>query len=656
MTDKDTKTDFEEAYAAGQSHWSLYWLEAQRDIQFREGNEWTQKDKNYLTAMDREALSFRKPHRIVNVIAGYEQKNLYALKIDPFEGADEKTASQFSGLVMNNMLFGGGYMCQSGAFEFGSVIAGMNLIEPWVDRSDDLLNGDIRFRRLPYNRYILDPTFTDRDLDRDCGYVITRDFFSRDAVAGLLPEREKDIERIKGGASDSKFSYSYPLKGKNNEYNLKYDRFYVSTHRPYRILADTQTGRIVPMPDKGDRRVDELIRLFAQRYPQLKVIKGRKRGVDLHIFVEGELMYSGPDPTGLDEYPFVLEAGYWTPEDENPQYRLQGVVRCMRDPATESNRRRSMMLDMLDGVIRQGWKAKTGSVVNQDELYGTGSAVVWLGKDAQMTDVERLESPQIPPGVFQAIEVMDRDVDSVAGVNSEMLGSPEDSNVEVAAVLAKLRSANGLTTLQGLFNGHRFSRILLGRKQVKIIQKNYTPTKVQRILGEPPTREFYTKDFAKYDCVPVEAVLTDSQRQLFYSQLMAYKKMGAPIPWNAMVDYGPMEYKDKFKQIMTQAEKQQSEAAEEERQMNMVAKQLLNAEAAQKIASAKERLSQAQENRTTSELDRAKTIRELQQVDLNSFAKTLALLQQMLGMLKGEQRQPEGGQPGLENIQTIGQA
>jgi hypothetical protein len=210
--------------------------------------------------------------------------------------------------------------------------------------------------------------------------------------------------------------------------------------------------------------------------------------------------------------------------------------------------------------------------------------------------------------------------------------------------------------LQGLFNGHRFSRILLGRKQVKIIQKNYTPTKVQRILGEPPTREFYTKDFAKYDCVPVEAVLTDSQRQLFYSQLMAYKKMGAPIPWNAMVDYGPMEYKDKFKQIMTQAEKQQSEAAEEERQMNMVAKQLLNAEAAQKIASAKERLSQAQENRTTSELDRAKTIRELQQVDLNSFAKTLALLQQMLGMLKGEQRQPEGGQPGLENIQTIGQA
>jgi hypothetical protein len=109
-------------------------------------------------------------------------------------------------------------------------------------------------------------------------------------------------------------------------------------------------------------------------------------------------MYSGPDPSGLDEYPFVLEAGYWSPEDENPQYRMQGVMRCMRDPATESNRRRSMVLDMLDGVIRQGWKAKTGAVVNQDELYGSGFSVVWMNKEAEMTDAE-----QLPPGSRRAL-------------------------------------------------------------------------------------------------------------------------------------------------------------------------------------------------------------------------------------------------------------
>ena len=655
-TDRDIKKDYEEAYNAGQSHWSQYWEEAKRDIKFREGDQWTTKDKNYLMSQDREALVWNKSHRICNVITGYEQKNLYALKIDPFEGADEKTASQFSGLVMNNMLYGGGYMAQSAAFEFGSVVAGMNLLELWVDRTEDLLNGDIRFRRLPYNRYVVDPTFTDRDLDRDCGYLITRDYFSKDQVAGLLPEQEADITRLKGGFSDSKFSFFYPLKGKNNEYNLKYDRFYVSTHRPYRILADVKSGKMIPVPDNKDQRVDELIRLFSQKYPQLRVIKGRKRGVDLHIFVEGELMFSGPDPSGLDEYPFVLEAGYWTPEDDDPKYRLQGVIRCMRDPGTEGNRRRSMILDMLDGVIRQGWKAKSGTVKNPDELYQSGHTVLWMDENAQMADAEQLNAPQIPNGLFQALEIMDRDHDSIPGVNSEMMGSPENENLEVAAILAKLRSANGLTTLQSLFNNHRFARILLGRKQVRVIQRNYTPAKVQRILGEPPTKEFYTGDFAKYDCVPVEAALTDSQRQMFYSQLLAYKKMGAPIPWNLIVDYGPMEYKDKFKETIKQAEAQQQKADEEQRQMDMVARALLQAESAQKIASAKERLSQAEENRATETLNRTKAMKEMNSMDLDNFQKTLNLMQQMLTVLRSQQSPGSPPAQPLANMNPMGMA
>lgn len=651
-TDRDIKKDSEEAYNAGSSHWSGYWMEAKRDIQFREGNQYTQKDKNYLKAMDREALVFNKAHRIVNVVSGYEQKNLYALKIDPFEGADEKTASQFSGLVMNNMLYGGGYMAQSAAFEFGSVISGMNLLEAWVDRSDDLLNGDIRFRRLPYNRYVLDPTFTDRDLDRDCGFIYTRDYFTKDQCAGMLPERESDILSLKGGASDSKFSYFYPMKGKNNEFNLKYDRFFVSTHRPYRILADTKTGKVVPMPDNGDGRINELIKLFSQRYPQLKVIKGRRRGVDLHVFVEGELMYSGPDPSGIDEYPFVLEAGYWTPEDEDPKYRLQGVVRCLRDPGTESNRRRSMVLDMLDGVIRQGWKVKSGSVKNPDQLYQSGYSVLVMDEKAQMEDAQQLQSPQIPAGLFQTIDILDKDHDSISGVNNEMVGTPESGDVEVAAILAKMRSANGLTTLQSLFNGHRFAKVLLGRKQVKLIQKNYTPTKVARILGEPPTQEFYTKDFAKYDCVPVEANLTDTQRQQYYAQLLAYKKMGAPIPWEMVFEYGPMEYKDKFRDAVKQAEQQQAKAAQDQKQLEQVTMGLLNAEKTQKIASAHERMAQAKENQVTAELDRAKTMKELQGMDLESFSKTLTLLQQMLSMLNAEQR--TAGPPQIENMQPMG--
>jgi len=652
-TDRDIKKDSEEAYNAGQSHWQTYWEEAKKDIQFREGNQWTNRDKLYLTSQDREALVWNKTHRIVNLVAGYEQKNLLALKVDPVEGADERTASQFSGLLMYIMMSGGGHLASSSAFEFGPVITGMNLIEPWVDRTDDLLNGDIKFRRLPYNRYVLDPSFQDRNLDTDCGFVFTRDYFTRDQIYGMLPERKSDIEKLKGCGADAKFQQFYPLKGKNNEYNLKYDRFYVQTHRPYRILADTQTGRIVPMPDKGDRRVDELIRLFAGRYPQLKVIKGMRKGVDLHLFVEGELMYSGLDPSGLDEYPFVLEAGYWTPEDEDPKYRMQGVVRCCRDPGTESNRRRSMVLDMLDGVIRQGWKAKTGSVVNEEELYSSGSAVVWMDKNAEMEDAQRLASPEIPQGLFQAMQIMDQDHDEVAGVNSEMLGSAENDDIEVAALLAKMRSANGLTTLQSLFSHHRNAKALLGRKQIRLIQKNFTPAKVQRILGEPPTREFYERDFGKYDCVPVEGLLTDTQRQQHYAQILAWKKAGAPIPWTHVIDFAPIERKDKLKEAVAAEEKGQAQAAKQQQQMEQLAASLMNADRAQKLASARERLEEAKGERAKADLDRAKMVREMQGIDLENFSKTLGLLQNLLNMI----RVPQESQPQqIENMQPMGQA
>ena len=645
-TDNDIKKDYEEAYSAAEAHWSRYWQEAHKVLKFVLGDQWSTKDKNYLQSMDREALVWNKSHRIRNLITGYEQKNLLALTVQPFEGADEKTASQFSGIVMNNMLYGGGYIAASAAFEFGPVITGMNLIEPWVDKSEDLLNGDIRFRRLPYNRFVLDPTFQDKNLDVDCSYVITRDFFSKDQVAGLLPDREKEIMDFQSGASDSKFSQFYPLKSSNNEYKLKYDRFYTKVYRPWRILADRVTGRMMPLPDKKDPRLEEIIRMFMGRFgDRLKILKGRRKGVDLNIFVEGELMYSGKDSSGLDEYPFVLGAGYWTPEMDDPKYRMQGALWCCVDPGTEANRRRSAVLDMLDGVIRQGWKAKKGRVDNPEEMYSDGHAVVWLTEDAEMTDAEQLSAPQIPAGLFQALELMDRDHDSIPRINNEMLGSADNPDVEVAALLSKLRSASGFTTLQSLLGGHRNAKALLGRKQIKLIQKNYTPAKVARILGEPPTQEFYTRDFGKYDAVPAEGVLTDTQRQQHYAQVLAWKKAGAPIPWEHVIDFAPMEKKDKLKEAVQRAEAQQAKMLNDQQQMEQLGRMLMNTQMASDIAGAKEKISQAQENRSSAVLDRVKALKEAQGMDLDSMQKVFALFQQWLTMMRGESEQVNSSVP-----------
>lgn len=643
-TDNDIKKDYEESYRSGEEHWSQYWNEAKTDLKFANGNQWSEKDRKYLQSQDREALVFNKARRICNVVGGYEKKNLLALKVDPIEGSDEKTASQLSAIILSNML-NGGYAAMSAAFEFGPVKSGMNLVEPWVDFSDDILNGDIRFKRLPYNRYILDPTFTDRDLDQDCSFIITRDYFTKEQIKGLLPGRDKDIDSLKGGGNDNKFSQFYPLKGKNNEYNLKYDRFFTRVSRPYTVLADTKTGQMIPIPN--DPKALMAAQMFMARFPNLKMIQGSRKGADLNIFIEGELMYSGPDPSGLDEYPFVLEAGYFTPEEDDPKYRMQPVVRDLRDPGTESNRRRSMILDMMDAVIRQGWTFEEGSVINEEALYSTGFQNIAV-KEGKLASVKRNEQISIPNSIFQMMEIMDRDHDSISGVNSEMLGDPMNDNIEVAAALAKIRSANGLTTLQGLFTDHRNAKVLLGRKQIKMIQRNFTPTKVARMLGEQPSKEFYTRDFAKYDCNPVEGVLTDSQRQMYFAQISAWKKAGAPIPWSELIEYAPLEKKDSLKESMMRAEKAQQGQTQQDMMTQKITNDLLNAQKFQSIASGQEKLAQIQEDRAGARLDNAKAVKELQSMDIDNFLRTLDSLKIMAEMLRG-------GPETQQNMLTMGQ-
>ena len=71
-----------------------------------------------------------------------------------------------------------------------------------------------------------------------------------------------------------------------------------------------------------------------------------------------------------------------------------------------------MIIDMLDGVIRSGWKFKEGSVINEDALYASGFENIVINKDFNLTDVERHQQITIPQGLFQASDMMDRDHDS----------------------------------------------------------------------------------------------------------------------------------------------------------------------------------------------------------------------------------------------------
>ena len=171
MTDNDIKSEFEEAYNQAWSYWQSALIEMQKDHRCVMGDQWSTKDKKKLKAEGRDPLVFNKARRVCRLIEGYQRKHRLVLKVDAVEGSDDKTASQLTGCLMWVMQYGNAYNVLSDAFSGGALKTGWNLVHMYVDYSEDPLNGDIKFKRIPYNKFLLDPHFSERDFS-DCTYAI----------------------------------------------------------------------------------------------------------------------------------------------------------------------------------------------------------------------------------------------------------------------------------------------------------------------------------------------------------------------------------------------------------------------------------------------------------------------------------------------------
>jgi len=458
--DRDVCNDFSTAYNEASAHWLQFTNEAKKDMAFFLGDQWDRQDRAYLAQERRNAFVFNKIRRVVKLITGYQRKTRLSLKAEPVEGGDSDTADMLTAALIWQMQSGGFYNIMSDAFEFGACVSGINLVSLYMDYSRDPIDGDIKLQRVPFNRFLVDPCFTDQTLS-NAAYVLGRQYLTKDALTAILPKKGREaLKEIKPGSwnFDGRYSDGQTPYGLAPRNLYTYDEYYRRTTEPYTVIFDTRTGESQPYQGEKGRLADIMAIM-----PWIEKYEGVRGTVELHILIEGQPVYTGPDPLGIGDYPHVPVLGFYVPEYEDPAYRLQGIVRCLRDPQTEINKRRSQMQDIIASQITTGWKAKDGSVINRDALYGAGQGkVIWIDGAHQLSDIERNAPVDIPPGLFQLVGEMDNDLMEISGANSELMGMAEGNDLQVAGVLAKLRQAAGLTILQDMFDNYRLSKRLLG--------------------------------------------------------------------------------------------------------------------------------------------------------------------------------------------------
>lgn len=642
---------YEEAYYA----WNPFYPLADRDLRFYLGDQWDAKERQKLFQEGRNAFVFNKSRRNINMITGYQRKHRLSSIVTPIENSDQLTADQLSQLLLFTMQSADGYRIISDCFG-GACKTGWNLMTIWMDYRDDPVNGDIKFGREPYSGFITDPYLTQLDFS-DCSYIIRRKYLFPEHAASMLPGQEKDVYRLHkmGWSRDDKFTWLPYQQQPNGQDLVAFNEFYQQKWKNVPTLVDMETGEFMAWDGDDDR-----LQYFRSQYPDMKVIKRPKRYIEKHIILNDQFMRTEINPYGLDEYPFTPVTAVFEPESDDWGLKVQSLMRCMIDPQKEGNRRRSQMADMFDSQINSGYMADEDSVINPRSLFQTSQGkVIWRKKDSRPGAVEKIPPGQIPPSMFQLQELFDRDMPEILGINDAAFGIPDSGNE--SGIMMMLRQGAAITNLQDVFDNLRFSQKQISKKALKLIQ-TWTPEKVERIINQRPTEQFYSKDFTKYDISVQEGMLTDTQQQIYFRQLVDLKQLTdvpsqGPITAKMLVDAAPIQGKSTLKTEIDQNEKAQAQSAQQQSQIQQqilqTQAQLAQAAAIEKVAGAKERFtravanmglederaSRAIENRSQSALNNIKAATEIQNLTQDQLFKALQIVKLVEEMSRSNEEQ-----------------
>ena len=630
-------------YKASRSEWETFWYESMLDVELECGA--TNIGNKFNTAENYSATnqwSFNRVRPLLNLVSGHQRRNRKNTITVPLENADQVTADQFTKIIMNIYKKENVLESISEAFHQGACITGLNLLHVYLDFRYDCVSGDIRVDNCPFNTFFIDPFFRKSDLS-DCSFIWKRSYISYSAATALMPDKYDEIMGLAGNSSqkgnDQRFQYMPETYGLSKNNKVAYDEYYYRDYRKQKLLVDKQTGETMDVSNKSEIDVDA----FLSHYPGCTIIEQDIPTVRLAIMIQDQVFYDGPQPLGIDQFPFCCITGYYNSMMPSFYNRIQGIARSLRDPQMLLNRRIMLSAELVESTANSGWIFKEEALVDMKHLFQTGSGrVIPLKREAQMSDIQQIVPPQIPPSFFQLQETFSKELNMVSGVNEELLGSAIDDK---AGILSALRQGAGLTTLQPIFDRLNLSQNLLGEIIMEAIRVNYTPGKIKNLLeGEEPAPLFYNKSFGKYHCQIENGFDTDSQRQMEFAQLIQLKELGVNIPAKTLVNAATLQNKTNLIKDIEESEQQAAQAQQAQEQVANAEGQarieLANARASSDIGLRMERESRVQSNlglaverresaiqdRTQSDVNLLKALKEIEYMDFNHIDTLINML------------------------------
>jgi hypothetical protein len=482
---------------------------------------------------------------------------------------------------------------------------------------------------LGWNQFLLDPSLTQGDLS-DCDNILTAQWISSDKAKILVPSRGRAIDDIKPALLSSRWRYLGNPYLNNKAKKRLFEQWWRRQTKFVPTVISRVSGEEISLEDfanrfySGDkrfarRRINEMV--HPDIGPLASVYQKPVNRIRLTIFLDDEFLWDGVNPLKSDDYQFVWLKGDWCPESPRGELKLQSFTRGLRDPQRARNRRFNQIMDIAESHIQAGRVVRSKWLLNPEDAHRSGQGIA-LHTNEEMPDeaplkaaFEQFGAPDIPPGLFAALEAADKDETEAMGFNNEIFGSDDK---DIPGILHSYRTGQALTGQAGVFEGYRDAKRRTGQILVSLIQLNYTERQVAELINEFPVPGFYKKDLIKNDCTPMEGLLSDSQQQIFFMTLLNLRAMfpdeRAKLPLSEVARYSPTAFKSSLMEIIRRAELKEQQMQQQMQQAQAKQERLQEALTASELAQSEERRAQAFENQTSAALDRVNTAAKIHEL------------------------------------------
>lgn len=576
-----------------------YVADAQQFDRFYLGEQWDADLRRKLDAEGKPTLTLNVTMSAVNAALGEHSAQRADLIAKPRADADDETARVMTH-VIDQILDNNNYQAIEQQVLSDGLIQDRGFFDVRMDFEDNLL-GEVRIRALDPVDVLVDPDAKEYDPATWNEVMYTR-WHTVEEIGVLYGKEKADLlmSLTRGGLTLGYDSVRLDVKESrfgDTQYPIYITDDYQSVVRNVRVIerqsrvltkvtqfVDLQTGDTREVPEGWSK---DKVKAVAQQYG-LGIRKAFARKIRWTVTAD-----------------WVVLSDDWSPYDRFtivpyfPAFRRgksSGMVRQLVSPQEQLNKVESQTLHVVNTTANSGWMIEEGSLANMtaQELEERGAETglvleVRKGREAPV----KIQPNSIPSGLDRIGTKAVNFVREISGVSS-LIGSMPSG--EVSGIALERSQSRALTLLQVAFDNLNFSRGLLGRAIIALVQRFYNEPRILRVtdwrqpeqpqiqveINQPsPTGEILNNlQIGEYDLIVASAPARDGIKETQFAEVVQLREAGVMVPDEFVIRASHLAHKneiaDQVKQLQGRGDPSTEEAqmAQAQQQMNLQMMQL----------------------------------------------------------------------------------